>query len=211
VAAWLLVLSACAVLNAGSATANPGTKAVAPADDTQLNVSFTVHGKAVLAKLGSAVVLNEGRFDALIDLTTGAVTDGKLTLPPTRGTFLAFGFMPVNATTSFTQQGSATGTFNNGIADVTLDITLGISDTTVNGTPLAAGAACDTAQPVAVRLTGPLSLVGSSDFTSPFTIPDFRGCGTTENLNRLFDGLVAGPGNVLDTVLTLRCSGPSCT
>lgn len=203
VLAVLLATAFCVVPDA-----SPVTR-VAPAADSMLFVSFTLDGKAVLGKLGSAVVLNPGTFDATIDLTTGALT-GTITLPPAAGTFLAFGFMPVGATTSFTEQGTAGGTYNGGIADVTAYIVLGLSKTTVNGTALDAGA-CATAQPVVVHMTGPLSLVGSSELSAPFTIPLLRGCGTTEHLDQLFDGLVAGPGNTLDARLTLRCSGPACS
>jgi hypothetical protein len=122
------------------------------------------------------------------------------------GTFLSFGFVPVNATTTFTQQEQAHGSFINGIVDVTSNLELSLSNAKVNGTKLAVGPSCRTVTPVPVRITGPLNLLGSSNFTTSVTIPRFTGCGTTENLSPLFDGLVSGSGNELDITLNLRCS-----
>lgn len=195
----------CAFLSACGAVSAP----VLTSADTSLFVSYFVDGETTLAKLGSSLVLGRGRFDAHVDLATGTIT-GTLTLPPSRGTFLGFGFVPTGATTTLTESGPATGTFQNGIADVTANEFIGLGAVTVNGTPLDVGADCRTAQPAAIRIHGPLNLLGTSRFTTTFVVPALRGCGATEDLDPLFNGLVAGPDNVLATTLTFRCSADSC-
>jgi hypothetical protein len=196
--------------HADTLAAVPVTGRAAPRADagSGIIVGYNISGRTTLKKLGSAVLLT-GRFDAVVDGVTGTI-NGTITIEPAAGTFLSFGFVPVNATTTFTEQGDATGTFTNGIADVTSQLELGLSDARVNGTKLDVGSACRTVTPVAVRINGPLNLLGSSDFTTSITIPQFTGCGVTENLDPLFDGLVSGPGNELDITLTLRCS-VTCT
>lgn len=199
----LVLLSACA-------TTTPAPDArLSTTTGSSLFVSYFVDGETTLAKLGSSLILGRGRFDAHVDLATGTIT-GTLTLPPSRGTFLGFGFVPTSATTTLTENGPATGTFQNGMADVTANEFIGLGAVTVNGTPLDVGAACRTAQPVAIRIHGPLNLLGTSRFTTTFTVPALSGCGATENLDPLFNGLVAGPNNVLATTLTFRCSADSC-
>lgn len=177
--------------------------------DSTLFVSYWVDGETTLVKLNSSLVLGRGRFDANVDLVTGMIT-GTLTLPPSRGTFLSFGFVPVTATTTLTANGPATGTFQNGIEDVTANEFVSLSAVTVNGTALDVGPSCRTTQPAAIRIHGPLNLLGTSHFTSTYTVPPFAGCGATEDLDPLFDGLVAGPNNVLATTLTFRCSADTC-
>jgi len=200
--ALVLLLSACG-------TAAPAPEARLSAADSSLFVSYFVDGETTLAKLGSSLMLGQGRFDAHVDLATGTIT-GTLTIPPSRGTFLGFGFVPTSATTTLTSAGPAMGTFQDGIADVTANEFIGLGAVTVNGTPLDVGPACRTAQPVAIRIHGPLNLLGTSRFTAVFSVPALSGCGATENLDPLFDGLVAGPNNVLATTLTFRCSADSC-
>ncbi|HEX9337639.1 MAG TPA: hypothetical protein VF892_17220 [Pseudonocardiaceae bacterium] len=197
------MLSACGT--AVPTTAPP----VLTTTDSTLFVSYFVDAEVTLAKLKSSLIMGRGRFDAHVDLVTGTIT-GTLTLPPSRGTFLSFGFVPVGATTRLTEDGSVTGTFSAGIADVTAHEFVGLGAATVNGTALDVGSSCQTAQPAVIRIRGPLNLLGTSHFTSTFTVPGFAGCGATENLDPLFDGLVAGPNNVLATTLTFRCSADSC-
>jgi hypothetical protein len=175
-------------------------------DPPGIIVGYTIDGRTTLKKLGSAVLLT-GKLDTTVtvDGLNGTVS-ADIRLDPAVGTFLGFGFVPVNATTTFTQQQQAHGTFINGIVDVTSNLELSLSDAKVNGTKLAVGPACHTATAVPVRINGPLNLLGSTNFTTFVTIPRFTGCGTTENLSPLFDGLVSGPGNQLDITLNLRCS-----
>lgn len=202
----LLALGLCAMLSAcGVAVSTTPTLTT----DTSLFVSYWVDGETTLAKLNSSLVLGRGRFDANVDLASGTIT-GTLTLPPSRGTFLSFGFVPVGATTALTSKGPATGTFQNGIADVTANEFVSLGAVTVNGTPLDVGPACQTARPAVIRLNGPLNLLGTTHFRSTFTVPPFAGCGVGEDLDPLFDGLVAGPNNVLATTLTFRCSADTC-
>ncbi|HEX4705166.1 MAG TPA: hypothetical protein VH352_23760, partial [Pseudonocardiaceae bacterium] len=94
--------------------------------------------------------------------------------------------------------------------DVTANEFIGLGGVDVNGTPLDVGSGCRTARPAAIRINGPMNLLGTSHFVATFMVPPFGSCGVGENLDPLFDGLVAGPGNELDTTLTFRCSADTC-
>jgi hypothetical protein len=174
-------------------------------DPPGIIVGYTINGATTLKKLGSAVLLT-GKLDTTVTVNglNGTIL-ADIGIDRAVGTFLSFGFVPVTALTTFTQTQQAKGTFINGVVDVTSDLELSLSGTSVNGTPLDVGPACRTVTAVPVRITGPLNLLGSTNFTTSVTIPRFTGCGTTENLDPLFDGLVSGPGNELDITLTLRC------
>lgn len=215
--ATLLALTAAALLPAACGTrtpvtAPPATTAPPPtsAGGNPITVSYFVDGEATLAKLNSSLALvHGGRFDATVFLDSGVI-DGTLTIPPSPGTFLGFGFVPVTATATFTAAGDATGTFRAGIADVTAHELLTLSQASVNGTALNVGA-CRAAQEVDIRIRGTLNLLASSNLRATFTIPSFTGCGVGEDLSPLFDGLVSGPDNQLAVTLTFRCAnGQQC-
>ncbi len=127
-------------------------------------------------------------------------------LPPARATFLDFGFMPVSATLQLTEIGTV-NIIGLGTASLLTSNTswslmeLRVSDVTVNGQPLQVGSHCQTTRPLLIKLTGvstgqhPYSLQGGGPLSGEVTIPEFTGCGVTENLDPLLTGTVSGPGN----------------
>ncbi|MBE1463322.1 hypothetical protein [Kibdelosporangium phytohabitans] len=198
----------------GSAAPAPVPQPVAPVSAAaKLKVSFFVDGRSTVAKLGSDIVLNEGTFDAGIDVADNSI-EGTLALPPSSAYFVVFRFMPVTNTTEFVQDGLATGkvvvTLPDAQADITLKLYIVLRDVRQDGVPLNVGANCRTATPAVIRINGPIKLLpeGSvSEIPSTYEIPPFSGCGVTEDLDPLLTGLVSGPGNTLVTKLRVRCIG----
>jgi uncharacterized protein DUF6801 len=137
------------------------------------------------------------------DPDTGAECDGllgDLLWPPARGKFIAYHFLPTEATVKITQTKTTVGVLDNGIFIGTAETDMQMSDVTVNGTPLAVGPKCKTASPVALNLRskeGEWNPVAdpAGFMEADFDIPAFAGCGVTEDLDPLFTGLITGPGN----------------
>jgi hypothetical protein len=174
-----------------------------------VSVSYWVDGVSTVAKLGSSLRIGRGRLDANVDLATGAIS-GDLTLPPAVGHFLSFQFLPVSSTTDFIPDGPSTGSYKAGVLDATTKVFIRLRDLSVNGTPLAAGSTCQTVTPAVLRVRGPLNLLGTSNFSTTYTIPTIAGCGTTEDLDPLIRAMISGPHNPLQLTLTFRCSGSGC-
>jgi hypothetical protein len=136
---------------------------------------------------------------------------GKPELPPVRATFLAFRFVPVTATLQITELTpikilSVSQDFGNFGIKVTsrTKVTLRLSDVTVNGQPLNVGARCRAVTPIPLTLIGRGDLLprphgytipGGGPLSGTIKIPPFTHCGTTENLDQLFNGTVSGPAN----------------
>lgn len=181
------------------------TPGLPPLGSGDLFLSYTLSGQTTIAKLKSSVDVS-GELDTIINIGTGKVL-GDLFIDPSPGTFLGFGIVPVSATTKLKETDQVTGTFVNGAVDATVDLDLFLPDSTVNGTPLSTlGNNCQTSQAIPVHIQGPLNLIGSTKFLISIDIPSFAECGTSENLDPLFDGLVSGPNNPLATTLTLVCT-----
>ncbi|GAA5108700.1 hypothetical protein [Haloechinothrix salitolerans] len=187
-----------------------------------LKVSFHVNGTTTIANpnLQSDMDIGPGRFDGEISedpsLPPGTLRlEGDLTLPPSDGYFIAFGFMPVTTTTEFTQQRKARGTATLDLlnqtshVDMTIPLRIRARDAKQDGVPLAIGKNCGTASGAAIRMAGDVSLVPGEEsvLESTYAIPPFTGCGEKENLDPLLTGLVAGPKNELITRLKVRCIG----
>jgi hypothetical protein len=149
---------------------------------------------------------------------------GRPVLPPARATLLAFGFVPVSATIQISEIGSlnlalisCTPTKNcpnappKSVALLFSLVSLRISHVDVNGVPLNVGAHCQTATPFELMLSGVppaynVSLINGV-LTGTVTIPPFSGCNDgNENLDRLFDATVSGPGNFVKVT-----QAPVCT
>lgn len=127
-------------------------------------------------------------------------------LPPARATFLDFGIVPVSATLQLTEVGTVNligqGTgFTLTVNTAWSLMELSISDVTVNGKFLNVGDHCRTKTPVLIKLAGlgsggqAYSLQQGGGLAGNVTIPEFTGCGVTENLDDLITGTVSGPGN----------------
>jgi hypothetical protein len=177
---------------------------------------YYIDGVSTISKLGDNMVIgspqfgDRGEFDAFVDLASGKIT-GYLYLPYSAGTFLGFRFLPATACAQFLPSGPQTGVFQ-GNLNLTTNVNIQLSNAIVNGTPLDVGSACQTESPVSITLNGPLQLAPDSvsKFTTNVKIPNFAGCGATENLNPLFDGLISTPKDAVNPVtlsLTLHCSG----
>lgn len=146
-------------------------------------------------------------------------------LPPTRATFLAFGFMPVSATLEVSEIGSLDAALISCVpakpsakcptnpANEALffgRVMLRIYDVDINGVPLNVGAHCQTATPFNLELTGvPPSYNISGVYgvlTGSVTVPSFSGCANqTDNLDPVFDSSVSGPGNFVKITQAPPC------
>jgi hypothetical protein len=144
-------------------------------------------------------------------------------LPPARATFLAFGFMPVSATLQLSEIGSLNAALIScaptpkcpysppSVALFFGRVTLRIYDVNVNGVSLNAGPHCQTATPFNLELTGlppayNVSLI-KGVLTGTVTVPRFKDCSDgTDNLNRIFDASVSGPGNFVKITQALLCT-----
>jgi hypothetical protein len=137
-------------------------------------------------------------------------------LPPSRATFLAFGFMPVSATMQLTEIGniniiSIGGGFSLTSNTVWSEVSLRIHDVKVNGVPLPVGPHCGASKPILLKLSGdpkghpPYALQTGGPLTGNITIPKFTGCGVGQNLNPIFNASIAGPKNFV-----LLTQGPPC-
>jgi hypothetical protein len=137
-------------------------------------------------------------------------------LPPAHATFLAFGFMPVEATMQLTEIGTmnviSLGTsyalHNNTIWSL---MALRVYDVRVNGRPLPVGRSCRPIHPILTVLVGrahsrpPYSLLGGGPLTGRIDIPRFTGCGVGENLDPILNATVAGPGNFVELTQGHTC------
>jgi hypothetical protein len=126
-------------------------------------------------------------------------------LPPSRATFLSFGFVPTTATLQLTEVGTlnlvSIGTTQELKSNIAFsEMRLRVYNVSVNGQKLAVGPHCQT-PPFKIVLTGkpssrpPYSLQLGGPLTGNVSIPRFSGCGVTENLDPLFTGAISGPRN----------------
>lgn len=209
----------------------PGTTGGVHPNATAPPVHALVRGYSDVLKLHGAVPLGQGtgpndigQMDlTLIGLTVvGGVShiqySGVLKMPPSRATFLAFGFMPNTSIMEFDQVGTFLIDAFSGTAIITGQETITIKKADVNGESLAIGDRCMTSAPIDLKLTGePGKLaynpVGGGYVDGTTTIPPFTGCGENENLDPLFTGLVSGPGNFVRMEQSKTCPVPpkTCT
>ncbi|MYW64479.1 hypothetical protein GTY65_10415 [Streptomyces sp. SID8379] len=186
-------------------------------------------GLATVRKQNGSMIINDpSRTPALMNISGGIrgsnATNpngnfwnsidsiGRLTLPDSESTFLAFGFTPVSAKVGFDTGLVSISTGNtDGIsgayAVITFFQTIHIRSAKVNGTPLAVGSNCRTKEPFRVTLRGSINDDGTGSYThvlfgglltGKVTIPAFTGCGTGgENLSPLFTASISGPDNLI--------------
>ncbi len=137
-------------------------------------------------------------------------------LPPARATFLAFGFMPVQATMQLTEIGTMNvitigKTFSLHTNTIWSLMALRVYDVKVNGRPLPVGRSCRPVHPILTVLVGrahsrpPYSLLGGGPLTGTIDIPRFTGCGVSENLDPILNATVAGPGNFVELTQGHAC------
>lgn len=150
---------------------------------------------------------------------------GKHELPPVTATFLALRFVPVTATLSLIERSPVRIVSVSGITappfpitvKATTTLSIKVSNVKVNGVPLQVGPNCGTVRPVKLTLTGKgdntlppkgYTVPTGGPLTGTLTIPPFRGCGVTENLDQLFTGTISGPGNFVKMTQGKLC-GPA--
>lgn len=152
---------------------------------------------------------------------------GRQEFPPARGTFMAFGTVPVTATVELTQAGTApvTGVLYGPATSAgvipfqeisTAEVALQVSDVAVNGVPLDVGPDCHTVGPVftpdpvidpdddLVVLTGGASPGDPQPFLNGLTGGALDGTVTIPS----FTGCTGRDGENLDALLTAAISGP---
>ncbi|MFI9008341.1 hypothetical protein ACIGNX_14040 [Actinosynnema sp. NPDC053489] len=197
------VLVAAAVLAAAalSPTGAARREVPAPRPAAGIKVVYRVEGTSRIHKLQSDLAIGPGLLEAEIDLVSGTIT-GDLTLPPSDGYFVVFGFVPTTARTDLIPVAKVTGTIKEGdvAANSRLDIALG--DVAVNAQPLDVGGACRTVEPASIDLAGPFELA-QMRMRGVYAIPPFAGCRGRERLDPLLTGLISGPDNAIDLTLTL--------
>ncbi|QKW39555.1 hypothetical protein HUT06_40595 [Actinomadura sp. NAK00032] len=200
-------------------------KYAGPTDDWYPGCTY-LSGFSNVKKLNGATILNDPKAErpALTNLVysltdTGASVRQKFVAPlRSRSTFLTFGFMPTTATMEMTQRpvkpGADYGTFEavsdmqTGIQSVSAHMRMSIRlyDVEVDETPLDVGPRCRTVRDVDITLKGQMpNILQGGILEGTFTIPPFSGCGAREDLDRLFSGTVAGPGNLLRVTLGSTC------
>jgi hypothetical protein len=142
---------------------------------------------------------------------------GLAEFPPSRTTFLAFGFEPVSATLHLIEIGTinavAIGPYSGTtptVVTVSSYLYIRATNVSVNGVPLNVGADCGTAPFDAIvsgtsLSTPPYSVTEGGPVTGTIDIPAFTSCGVGEDLNPLFTASISGSDN--DSLLT---QGPVC-
>jgi hypothetical protein len=137
---------------------------------------------------------------------------GRPEFPPSRATFLAFGFEPASATLHLIQIGTlnavAIGPYSEKackgpcptVTTVSSYLYIRISNVTINGVPLNVGSDCGTA-PFDAIVTGtsasnpPYSVTNGGPVTGTIDIPPFANCGVGEDLNPIFTASISGGHN----------------
>ncbi|MDL4818430.1 DUF6801 domain-containing protein [Actinomadura opuntiae] len=225
---------ASAAPKAAAPKAAPGTPADCgkyhgPTDDWYSGCTY-LSGFSNVRKLNGATIINDATLaDPVATNVTYTIADPGLQvrqrfLGPlrSRSTFLTFGMMPTTATMEMTQRPlnpgdpkdpQDYGTFvatddGSGIQKVEahMRMSIRIYDVKVNGTPLDVGGRCRTGTDADLRLKGQMpSILNAGVLDGTFTIPAFSGCGVGEDLDPLFNGSVAGPGNLLRMGLAATC------
>ncbi|MFI9380513.1 hypothetical protein [Kutzneria sp. NPDC052558] len=220
---WAIaVLIGCAIGAGTSANAAPTPPAAGgaappsagaqPADNPPTPVHYRVDTTTRVAKLGSDLVIGPGRLDGQFVIVPGSnplrvEITGDLALPPADSYFVTFGFMPATATITVVPTASVRSVLLNGTLTATIHAAFALTNAKVHGVALNVGPNCRSDEAVIVQ-SGPfLSPLSTGTISGTFTIPPFRHCGVTENLDPLFTGLVSGPGNTLRTTLTFLCGG----
>jgi hypothetical protein len=141
--------------------------------------------------------------------------------PPSRTTFLAFGFEPVSATLHLMEIGTinavAIGPYSGTtptVVTVSSYLYIRVTNVSVNGVPLNVGPDCGTA-PFDAIVSGtslskpPYSVTEGGPVIGTIDIPPFTRCGVGEDLDPLFTASISGPYNPPYNP-SLLTQGPVC-
>ncbi|MGW6711940.1 DUF6801 domain-containing protein [Streptomyces sp. MCL20-2] len=189
-------------------------------------------GAAALGPAFMKVVLNKRYINdscaSTVDVSSEVDFDyeGKRQLPPTKATFLSYGFMPTTATMTLEQVGPPAAIHTHTVTNtptypeettVTAQLVMRLSDVEVNGVPLDVGPDCRTERPFEQVLkgygqsyppAGYLVAYGGT-LTGYAHIPPFEGCGATEDLDPIFTSAISSPGRKADNY-TKMTQAPLC-
>ncbi|MET9766176.1 DUF6801 domain-containing protein [Streptomyces sp. NPDC006415] len=189
-------------------------------------------GAAALGPAFMKVVLNKRYINdscaSTVDVSSEVDFDyeGRRQLPPTKATFLSYGFMPTTATMTLEQVGPPAAIHTHTVTNtptypeettVTAQLVMRLSDVEVNGVPLDVGPDCRTERPFEQVLkgygqsyppAGYLVAYGGT-LTGYAHIPPFEGCGATEDLDPIFTSAISSPGKKADNY-TKMTQAPLC-
>ncbi|UZI27363.1 DUF6801 domain-containing protein [Streptomyces sp. VB1] len=189
-------------------------------------------GAAALGPAFMKVVLNKRYINdscaSTVDVSSEVNFDyqGRRQLPPTKATFLSYGFMPTTATMTLEQVGPPAAIHTHTVTNtptypeettVTAQLVMRLSDVEVNGVPLDVGPDCRTVRPFEQVLrgygqsyppAGYLVATGGS-LTGYAHIPPFEGCGVGEDLDPIFTSAISSPGKKADNY-TKMTQAPLC-
>ncbi len=189
-------------------------------------------GAAALGPAFMKVVLNKRYINdscaSTVDVSSEVNFDyeGRRQLPPTKATFLSYGFMPTTATMTLEQVGPPAAIHTHTVTNtptypeettVTAQLVMRLSDVEVNGVPLDVGPDCRTERPFEQVLkgygqsyppAGYLVAYGGT-LTGYAHIPPFEGCGATEDLDPIFTSAISSPGKKADNY-TKMTQAPLC-
>ncbi len=228
-------------------TVPPDCNAYNPPDNQQTACAFLAGFSTVNKLHGSALLGSPDPGYANVAQTAISVTQdpsgnthivttyqGKLNhnganeFPPSKATFLTFGFMPTTATMDLAQEGLLqidSDLFQDPETQlydidstVKSKIVIHIHDVKVNGVPLDVGPECRSATPMDLTLHGAgkylsdgtqegYTVAGGGPLTGLAAIPAFTGCGTHgDDLDHLFTASISGPGNFTRMIQGTLCS-----
>ncbi|MFJ9978102.1 DUF6801 domain-containing protein [Streptomyces cyaneofuscatus] len=189
-------------------------------------------GAAALGPAFMKVVLNKRYINdscaSTVDVTSEVEFEyeGKRQLPPTKATFLSYGFMPTTATMVLEQVGPPAVVQTHTVTNtptypeestVTAQLSMRLYDVKVNGVPLDVGPDCRTERPFEQVLKGygqsypPAGYLVATggNLTGYAHIPPFKGCGVGENLDPLFTSAISSVGKKADNY-TKMTQAPLC-
>lgn len=166
------------------------------------SMAYSVSASTHIAALNSTIAFGTGTGSLAVAIspTTGDFA-GNVTLPDGVADFSLFGSIPGTATVRFIPTGTATGTYQGGVATYQAAETIRLTSLSVFGRTLFTGSnTCQTSTPAQIVVkSGPnFRLTDGGSLTGTYTIAQFTGCGPT---TPLVNAVVAGPGNTISAWL----------
>ncbi len=184
-----------------SGTATAGVRHRPASRTVKLTVKYPVTGTTYLAAPGATVSLGPGSLRVRVNQSTKRLR-ARLSLPSATVSFNELGFIPVTATTKFTQDGATTGrvNINAGRVRSRSKVTLQITAMTVAGIPVPVPDGCKSSSPAVIKLASQpgFSVSRGGTLAGTYTLPPFAGCGL---LTSLINSATTGPGNTISLTL----------
>lgn len=133
--------------------------------------------------------------------TSGDIT-ADLTISPASGSFKVFGFIPVTARVTFTQEGPTTGSIRDGVLITSTNLRVKVPSVKLFGfIPIGGGPSCQAISATTIELKSKAGFdpVTGGPLAGVYSLPGLTGCGA---LTPLISALFAGPGNTINVTLT---------